>query len=234
LTAVNYTFQFEFTADDWATLLQGALRTLAYSAAGMAVGLSIGVVFATWRNSNYFVLRTISGSYVEFVRNTPLLIQLFLIFFGLPMLGLRLSSDQAAIVALIFNFGAYATEIVRAGIEAVPSGQIEAGKAIGLSRFEIFRHVIILPALERVYPALISQFTLLMLGSSIVSAIGANELTSAANAIQSRNFRSFEVYAVTTLAYLGLTLLFRIGFGGLAFWLFPRRRVIGIAATQVR
>jgi polar amino acid transport system permease protein len=159
---------------------------------------------------------------VEFVRNTPLLIQIFIIFFGLPNMGLRLSADQAAVVALVFNFGAYATEIVRAGIEAVPRGQIEAAQSIGLTRFEIFRHVVILPALERVYPALVSQFTLLMLGSSIVSAIGANELTSAANSIQSRNFRSFEVYTIATVLYLGLAILF------------PRRRAIGVAATQVR
>lgn len=231
---MNYQFQFEFTPDDWAMLLDGAFRTLLYSSLGMVVGLSIGIVGAVWRNSHVRLLRVIAGSYVEFVRNTPLLIQLLLVFFGLPALGVRLSADQAAIVALTFNFGAYATEIVRAGIEAVPRGQIEAGQAMGLTWFEIFRHIVILPGIERVYPALISQFTLLMLGSSIASAIGANELTSAANAIQSRNFRSFEVYTVATFAYLGLTLLFRMGFHWLGYVIFPRRRVIGIAATKVR
>lgn len=231
---MNYQFQFEFTPDDWIMLLDGAFRTLLYSSLGMVIGLSIGVVGAVWRNSHIRLLRVIAGSYVEFVRNTPLLIQLLLVFFGLPQLGLRLSADQAAIVALTFNFGAYATEIVRAGIEAVPRGQIEAGQAMGLTWLEIFRHIVILPGIERVYPALISQFTLLMLGSSITSAIGANELTSAANAIQSRNFRSFEVYTVATFAYLGLTLLFRLGFHCLGYVIFPRRRVIGIAATKVR
>lgn len=231
---MNYTFQFAFTAADWQMLLDGAVRTLLYSLCGMVFGLSIGTVCAVWRNSRLTLLRMIAGTYVEFIRNTPLLIQIFLIFFGLPSLGIRLTADQAAIIALTFNFGAYATEIVRAGIEAVPRSQIEAGQSLGLTPFEIFRHVIILPAFERVYPAFVSQFTLLMLGSSIVSAIGANELTSAANAIQSRNFRSFEVYAIATLAYLGLTLLFRGGFALLGHVIFPRRRVIGIAATQVR
>jgi polar amino acid transport system permease protein len=145
-----------------------------------------------------------------------------------------LDADQAAIIAMTINFGAYATEIVRAGIEAVPKAQIEAGQSLGLTKLEIFRYVIILPALERVYPALVSQFTLLMLGSSIVSAIGANELTSAANAIQSRNFRSFEVYLIATGLYIGLTLAFRGAFGVLAETLFPRRRAVGVAATQVR
>jgi polar amino acid transport system permease protein len=231
---VKYTFHFDLTAADWVMLTNGALRTLLYSLCGMAIGLTIGIVCATWRNSRYRIFRFASGCYVEFIRNTPLLIQLFLIFFGLPALGIRLSGDQAAVLALTINFGAYATEIVRAGIEAVPKAQVEAGQSIGLTRFEIFRYVIILPALEKVYPALVSQFTLLMLGSAIVSAIGANELTSAANAIQSRNFRSFEVYLIATLFYVGLTLLFRAAFTLLVGVLFPHRRVIGIAATQVR
>lgn len=231
---MNYTFQFDLTWADWSMLAAGAGRTIGYSLAGMAIGLTIGVIGARWRTGPNRLLRAVVGTYVEFVRNTPLLIQIFIIFFGLPNMGLRLSADQAAVVALVFNFGAYATEIVRAGVEAVPRGQIEAAQSIGLTRFEIFRHVIILPALERVYPALVSQFTLLMLGSSIVSAIGANELTSAANSIQSRNFRSFEVYAIATALYLGLTVAFRGGFWALAAVLFPRRRAIGVAATQVR
>jgi polar amino acid transport system permease protein len=231
---VTYTFHFAMTADDWAFLLSGALRTALYSIAGMAVGLAIGIGGAMARNSRHSTLRAVSGAYVEFVRNTPLLVQIFLIFFGLPSIGIRLSADVAAIVALTFNFGAYATEIVRAGIEAVPRGEIEAGQSLGLNAFELLRHVILLPALERVYPALISQFTLLMLGSSIVSAIGANELTSAANAIQSRTFRSFEVYALATCFYLGLTFAFRSGFWALARHLFPRRHALGIAALQHR
>jgi polar amino acid transport system permease protein len=231
---VNYSFEFGLTAEDWAFILNGALHTLLYSVVGMIVGLAIGIVGATWRRSRNVLLRNVAGAYVEFVRNTPLLIQIFLIFFGLPSLGIRLSSDQAAITALIFNFGAYATEIVRAGIDAVPKGEIEAGQSLGLNWFELLRYVIILPALERVYPALISQFTLLMLGSSIVSAIGANELTSAANAIQSRTFRSFEVYAIATLLYLSLTLAFRGGFWALARTIFPRRRVVGLATQQGR
>jgi polar amino acid transport system permease protein len=231
---MNYTFQFDLNAQDWMMLANGALRTVIYSFAGMIVGLLIGIVGATWRNSRFRPLRVVSGLYVEFIRNTPLLIQIFLIFFGLPTLGVRLTADQAAIVALVFNFGAYATEIVRAGIEAVPRGQIEAGQSLGLTHFEVFYHVVLFPALERIYPALMSQFTLLMLGSSIVSAIGANELTSAANSVQSRNFRSFEVYTIATILYLGLTLGFRGIFWAVAEIIFPARRVVGVAATRVR
>jgi polar amino acid transport system permease protein len=231
---MNYTFHFDLNAQDWAMLFDGALRTMMYSLAGMVMGLLIGIVGATWRNSRIGSLRAIASLYVEFVRNTPLLIQIFLIFFGLPSIGVRLSADQAAVIALVFNFGAYATEIVRAGIDAVPRSQIEAGQSLGLTWFENFYHVVLFPALERVYPALVSQFTLLMLGSSIVSAIGANELTSAANSVQSRNFRSFEVYAIATLMYLCLTLCFRSLFWAAAQILFPNRRVIGVAAAGAR
>lgn len=232
---MNYTFRFDLlTSADWQALAEGALRTAGFSLVGMTVGLAVGVICATWRTGLNPMLRWIGGGYVEFVRNTPILIQLFIIFFGLPMLGFRLSPDQAAIVALTFNFGAYATEIVRAGIEAIPRSQIEAAVSLGMSRFEIFRHIVIMPALEQVYPALVSQFTLLMLGSSIISTIGAEDLTAAANAIQSRNFRSFEVYFVATAVYLGLALLLRLAASLLGLLLFPRRRVIGVAATEVR
>lgn len=135
---MNYTFQFDLNALDWAMLANGALRTMIYSFVGMIIGLLIGIVGATWRNSQIRPLRAIATCYVEFVRNTPLLIQIFLIFFGLPSVGIRLSADQAAVIALVFNFGAYATEIVRAGIEAVPRSQIEAGQSLGLTWFENF------------------------------------------------------------------------------------------------
>jgi polar amino acid transport system permease protein len=231
---MNYTFQFGFSAADWAFLGSGALRTIGYSVTALVLGLAIGIVGAVCRNSAHRAPRAVAAAYVEFVRNTPLLVQIFIIFFGLPSVGIRLSDDTAAIIALTFNFGAYATEIVRAGIEAVPRGEIEAGMSLGLNRFELLRHVVLVPALERVYPALVSQFTLMMLGSSIVSAIGANELTSAANAVQSRTFRSFEVYAIATAAYLGLTLAFRGGFWALGRALFPRRRAVGLVMLRAR
>ncbi|MDB5473901.1 MAG: transporter permease, partial [Devosia sp.] len=214
-----------------ATLAAGAGRTVQYSISSMIVGLVIGILCAVGRNSRVAALRILCAAYVEFVRNTPLLVQILIIYFGLPAAGVRLDANTAAIIALIFNFGAYATEIVRSGIEAVPPGQIEAAEALGLNRFEIFRHVVILPALEKVYPALVSQFTLLMLGSAVVSAIGAHELTSSANAIGSRTFRSFEIYLITTAAYLGLALAFRGGLSLIARLIFPRRRALGARAV---
>jgi polar amino acid transport system permease protein len=153
-------------------------------------------------------VRWIVGAYVEAIRNTPFLIQLFMVFFGLPALGLRLDADTAALLAMVINVGAYATEIVRAGIENITRGQIEAGRALGLKPLQVFRHIVLMPAIQTVYPALTSQFILIMLNSSVCSAIAADELTAAANDIQSRSFRSFEVYFVVTGIYLVMSLAF--------------------------
>src|SRR5690606_7476959 len=116
--------------------------------------------------------------YIELIRNTPFLVQLFFFFFALPAVGVRWSPYTAALVAMTVNLGAYATEIVRAGIEAIPRGQIEAGLALNLTRVEIFRFVVLKPALRAIYPALTSQFILLMLASSVVSVISAEDRKS--------------------------------------------------------
>lgn len=213
-------------------LLAGARRTAQFALLALVLGLSIALPTALARNVRFAPLRWIAWSYVELIRNTPLLVQLLFVFFALPTLGLRLSGDQAAMLALVINFGAYATEILRAGIEAVPKPQIEAAQSLGLGRWEVLRHVVLMPALERVYPALTSQFILLMLGSAAVSAIGAEELTSAANDIQSITFASFEVYLAATFIYIGLTTILRGAFGALALIIFPRRRRLGSAAAR--
>lgn len=223
---MDYTFQFGEVLRYWPLLVEGAWNTLRYSLVGMTIGLAIGILGATARGSRSLLLRTIAGSYVELVRNTPLLVQLFIFFFGLPAAGIRLEPAQAAMAALVFNTGAYATEIVRAGIESIQVSQREAAASLGLSPLQTFRYVVIVQALERVYPALTSQFVLLMLASSVISAIGAEELTAFGNRIQSENFRSLEVYFVCAALYLGLTVLLRSGFVVLARAVFPRQRAL--------
>lgn len=220
----GYTFQFGVVWANLPLLLMGAVRTVLFSLGALVLGLAAGIGLAVMRGAHGAAPRLLAGAYVEFIRNTPLLVQLFIVFFGLPSAGIRLMPDQAAALALVLNFSAYSAEIVRAGIEAVPRGQVEAAESLGMTRWEVLRHAVLLPAIERVYPALGSQLTLLMLGSAVVSAIGADELTSAANYIQSQTFRSFEVYLVTTGIYIGLTLLFRAGLGRVAWLAFPRRR----------
>ena len=219
-----YQFQFGSVFAGFDQLLWGAWLTVMLSAVGIVLGLGVGIAGGWGRSMGPRWLRWTIAAYVEVIRNTPFLVQLFLIFFGLPGLGIRMSAGTAALLTLTINTGAYCTEIVRAGIEAVPRGQVEAGRALGLSRFHVFRFLMLFPALRTVYPALASQFTLMMLATSVVSQISAEELTFAANFMQSRTFRSFEIYAVVTLMYLALALAFRGFFRGVHWLLFERGR----------
>jgi polar amino acid transport system permease protein len=182
----------------------------------MTFGLIIGVTCALIRSYGRPAFAWAVACYVEFIRNTPFLIQLFFVFFALPSFGLRLSPNTAALVAMTINLGAYSTEIARAGIESVPHGQIEAGRALGLSRWQIVRFIILLPALKAVYPALCSQFILTLLGSSVVSAIAAEDLSGIANDLNSRSFRSFEIYTIVAVLYVVMAFAFR-GVFGLAY-----------------
>ena len=209
---MNYTFQFDQVLAAWPQLLQGTWVTIQLSFLAMAIGLVVAIVCAWGKTSGPTWLRFVINAYIELIRNTPFLVQLFFFFFALPAIGLRWSPQTAALVAMVVNLGAYATEIIRAGIESIPKGQIEAGLALDLKRWEIFRFVILKPALKTIYPALTSQFILLMLSSAVVSVISADDLTSVAANIQSETFRSFEVYIVVAVIYLALSLAFNLLF----------------------
>lgn len=205
---MNYSFQFGDVFAAWPLLVKGTLSTIELSLLAMLLGLLLAIVCAWGKTAGPRPLRWVINAYIELIRNTPFLVQLFFFFFALPALGLRWSAYAAALVAMVVNLGAYATEIIRAGIESIPKGQIEAGLALNLKRHEIFRFVILKPALRTVYPALTSQFILLMLSSAVVSAISADDLTSVAANLQSQTFRSFEIYIVVAGIYLLLALSF--------------------------
>ena len=204
-----YQFDFLPVLQNSDLLLRGALFTLELTAIGTVFGVSLGVVGAVVRAWNIRPFAALFGLYVELIRNTPFLVQLFFIFFGLPGLGVHISEWQAAVLAMVINLGAYSTEIIRAGIQAIPKGQLEAASALAMSRFETFRYVVLQPALAKVWPALSSQIIIVMLGSAVCSQIATEELSFFANFIQSRNFRSFETYVLTTLIYLCMALLIR-------------------------
>lgn len=197
-----YNFDFAPVFASFGHLLGGAAVTMELSCGAMLIGLVISVVCAAAKTSRTAPPRWIASVYVEAIRNTPFLIQIFFIYFGLPSVGIALDPNAAALVALTINVGAYGTEIIRAGIQSIQRGQVEAGIALGLKRFQIFRYIIIKPALRTVYPALTSQFIFLMLTSSVVSVISATDLTAAGNDVQSQSFASFEVYLVITAMYL--------------------------------
>lgn len=220
---MGYVFDYSWLADYGDVLLGGVWVTVYLILIGATLGVALGIVCAWARSLGPKWARPIVGVYVELIRNTPFLIQLFFIFFGLPSLGVQMSETQAALLAMVINLGAYGCEIIRAGIQATPKGQFEAGWSLGLSRLETFRHVVLIPALQRIWPALSSQIVIVMLGSAVVSQIAAQDLSFAANFIQSRTFRAFEAYIVATLIYLALAILLRQLLKGVGLALFPRR-----------
>ena len=219
---MDYVFQFGVVWREIDALLLGGWLTLRLSALAMVFGLVVGVAGALAKASRHQTLRALARAYVEAIRNTPFLVQVLLVYLGLPSIGIRLKPDQAALLAMVINLGAYTTEIVRAGIKSVPPGQIQAGTALGLSRWQLFRFVVCLPALRAVFPARGSQFILVMLASSVVSVISAEELTAVADTIVARNFRSFEVYLIVTGLYLAMCLAFQAAFAAIHRALFAR------------
>ncbi|MFY3195322.1 amino acid ABC transporter permease [Achromobacter xylosoxidans] len=204
-----YQFDFASVFDYTPVLIKGIGVTVELIAFGAVAGVALGIACAWARTQGPRWLRAPVTAYVEVVRNTPFLIQLFFVFFGLPSLGVQFSEMQAACLAMALNLGAYSAEIIRAGIDATPKGQYEAGASLAMTRLQVFRHVVLKPALARIWPALSSQIVIVMLGSAVCSQIAAEDLTFAANFIQSRNFRAFEVYFVTTGIYLVLAVLLR-------------------------
>ncbi|NER79476.1 MAG: amino acid ABC transporter permease [Leptolyngbya sp. SIO1D8] len=207
---MDYRFQFQVIWQNWGLLVMGVWLTLKLSALATILGLTVGTAGAMARISGNWFLQMIVTSYVEAIRNTPFLVQLLFIFFGISTLGPKLGADQAALLALTINFGAYATEIIRGGILGIQRDQIEAGLSLGFKRLQIFRHIILPPAIATIYPALTSQIVLLMLLSSVVSQISAEELTFTGNFLRSRTFRDFEVYLAIAIIYVFLALAFKL------------------------
>src|SRR6187402_871763 len=200
---------FMAVLSQWPLLAIGVAWTLGLTAISSVLGMFMGMAFAWARASGPTWLRWVVGTYVELIRNTPFIVQLFFIFFGLPAAGFKLSPEVASVIAMVMNLGAYATEIIRAGIEATPKGQIEAAVSLALSRAQVFLRVVLPPALKKVWPSMVSQIIIVMLGSAVCGQISTEELSYAANLIQSRNFRAFEAFMIATAIYLALSIALR-------------------------
>jgi polar amino acid transport system permease protein len=221
---MHYAFHFEVVWAHWRDLAEGAGLTLELSSLAMVLGLTVAIVCVYAKAAGPGPLRWAISGYIELIRNTPFLVQIFIVYFSLPALGISVGANEAALAAMVVNFGAYGTEILRAGIESIPRGQIDAAGALGLTRLQTFRYVVLFPALKTVYPALASQFVLLMLASSVVSAISAVELTAVTNSLQSTTFRPFEFYFVATGVYLAMALGTRAVLGGVYWMRFVRHQ----------
>ncbi|OYX74669.1 MAG: polar amino acid ABC transporter permease [Rhizobiales bacterium 32-66-11] len=219
---MTYQMSFGDLLPYWDVLARGLLYTIILTVVSTVTGLAVGTAGAWARSFGPKWAGYAVGAYVELIRNTPFIVQLFFVFFGLPAIGVKMTESEAAFLAMVINLGAYSTEIIRAGIQAVPKGHLEAAASLAMSRLETFRYVVLKQAFMKVYPALSSQIVIVMLGSAVVSQISAEDLTYAANFVQSRNFRAFEVYLVAALLYLLLAIAMRALLRGIGRALFPK------------
>lgn len=218
---------FQDVLSKWPMILHGVWLTIALSFVAIALGLVLATAMTALRSLAGNWAGYIVDAYVELMRNTPFLVQLFMIFFGLPQLGIRLNGLEASVLAMTLNLAAYATEIIRAGVDSIHKSQIEAGLALAMTKWQVLKHVILQPAFARVWSALSSQFVLMMLASSICSFVSVQELSGTAAIIEQDTFRSFETYIVVTVLYLVLALSFKLFLNWLGRKLFPQ--VSGLA-----
>ena len=220
---MTYTFDFSDFGLYADVLAHGVAVTLGLTVVSTLLGGLVGIGGACLAVTGPKAVRAVVATYVELIRNTPFLVQLFFVFFGLPSLGVHIGEMEAAVLAMTVNLGAYAVEIVRAGIDSIARGQIQAALALGLRGPQVFRHVVLPQALANVFPALLGQVLIVMLGSAVVSQISVPDLTYTANFIQSRNFRSFECYVIVTAIYLLLSIVLRMLINRLGKRLFAGR-----------
>ncbi len=206
MTEAAYTFQWGAVWRGLPYLLEGAGLTVLISAVAMLLALALGLALAALSQAPGRTLPALVRAYVEIFRNTPLLIQIFMVYFGLPQVGVKLSPFLSGLSALVLYAVAYNTEVFRAGLEAVPRGQHEAALSTGLTTVETMRYVIMPQALRIALPALGNNLVSLVKNSSLVSTIGMVELMFVANDISFNNFRTFEIYGTTVVLYVVLVL----------------------------
>lgn len=196
-------------------LVEGLGSTLRLSLLVIVLAFFLGILVALARLSTFGPLHLVATWYVEILRNTPALVQLFILYFGPPTVGIRLSVPVAAVLGLTINNSAYMAEIIRAGIGSISRGQTEAASAVGMSYPQIMRHIVLPQALRVVYPPLTSQFISIVLFSSLASVIAYPELAEYAKRLDSRTFRSFEIYGAVTVMYTVCTLLLALVLKGI-------------------
>ena len=202
---MNYSWHFEVVwRNFYPYLFQGVFITLQITYLSFFLGLLIGILGAMGRISKNRILHYFFSGYVELIRNTPFLVQLYIVYFGLAVFQINLSAFTSGVIALTINGGAYITEIIRSGMEAVRKGEIEAGISTGLPYAQVMRYIVLPQALVIVYPPLCNQLIATLLGSSIASVVAVKELTYRAEELNWKTFRSVEIYLSIGAMYLAL------------------------------
>ena len=200
-------FNWDMVMNSFPLLLTGAVVTVKITALSVALGVIIGLFVGVARICHVAPLRVLAAIYVDFLRGTPLLVQIFLIYFALPVItGQRVDPFFAAIASCGINSGAYVAEIFRAGIQSIDAGQMEAGRSLGMSWMQTMRYIIVPQAFKRVIPPLGNEFIALLKDSSLVSVIGFEELTRRGQLIIARTYGSLEIWLSVAIIYLAMTL----------------------------
>lgn len=199
------TLDFNAIAPYFHMLLTGAKVTLVASLLAVFFGSLFGTIVGALRVSPIAPLRRVAATYIYIIRGTPLLIQLFLIYFGLPSLGLNLSAYASGIIGLSINSSGYVGEIVRGGIEAVAKGQWEASQVLGLSYLKTMRFIILPQAIRNMLPAIGNEFVTLIKESSLLSTLAITELTMVGQQVRSVTYASFETFIAVGIIYLVMT-----------------------------
>ena len=198
-------YEWVTLAGYWSDFVRAAWLTLQITLLAFLLAMLLGLLTALASASRVGLLRAIARVYIEAIRNTPVLLQIFIVFFGLPSLGITLNAYTAGVIALGVNVGAYLAEVFRAGIQSVPRGQLEAASILGLERSQIFVEVVLPQAARAVYPAIVNNLIQLLLGTSLLSAIALPELSGTATVINARTLLYIQTFSITLIAYLFLS-----------------------------
>jgi polar amino acid transport system permease protein len=218
---MNYTFQYGVVWDNLDALLEGAWLTFQLGVLAFAGGVLIGLLGASIKTFGPWPLRLLVDVYVVFITNTPALIQIYFLYFGLPEVGIRWSSEACVLIGLILNAGAYLTMILRAGFLSVRRNELEAGVTLGMSLIQQIRYIIVPHIAKSIYPAVANFFiVILVMGTSIGAVIGVDELTGQAINLSTVNYRWLEYFSVVAVMYVVLTFVASIGLALLGRWAF--------------
>lgn len=199
---------FELLVESWPKLMKGLGVTLEATLISLAIAAVIGLIFGFMTVSRSKVLKVIARIYIDIIRGTPIIVQAFFIYFGITnALNIRMEALTAGIITLSLNAGAYSAELFRAGIQAVPKGQMEAARSLGLPYGMAMRKVILPQAVKTMIPALVNQCIITLKDSSILSVIGLADLTQAGKLIIARNMRSFEIWLIVGVIYFVIIMI---------------------------
>ena len=197
--------KFDFLNTDWGFYVEGLKITIIFCIFAVIFGFVLGVALALMKLSKLRVLRAVAVSYINFVRGTPILVQIYIVYFGLYSFGINLADSTAGIAALAINSGAYVAEIVRAGIEAVDKGQIEAARSLGLSQASTTRLLIIPQAIKNILPALCNEFIVVTKNTSMLSIIGIHDLMYNTDTIRGNTLLAFEPLIIAAIIYFTIS-----------------------------